>query len=239
MPLRILMMILVPVVLFLVCALIIMWLPLPQPFPAPLSGERTRMAAILVGVLGMGYLVGLIVYVTASFQQAGRILDPVLAPAGLDSKAYLLFGRRYHGPVQGRRVEVTYLPGQAMSRSQLNVYLDAALGTRIAIGRERPVLDCGDCPGVAVEAWEQVGFQVYAQDGAVARWLLADAEVSAALGRLLDERSGGGLRELYLQPERVWLRARPDGMSAEQFGRWFEDLLTLAAAGERALKPAQ
>ena len=144
MKLRILFLILVPPVLLSLCALLVMGAPLPHPFPPPLSGGRDRIAAIMTGILGAGYLIGLAVYVIASFLRAGRALDPVLTSAGLVPEGYLAFGRRYRGMLQGREVEVTFLPSRGVSAAQLNVCVSTSLGTRVAIARGKPLLDCGD-----------------------------------------------------------------------------------------------
>jgi len=56
---RILLLILVPPILLFLCALLFLWVPLPHPFPLALSTERNQMAAFEVGIMGMGYLIGL------------------------------------------------------------------------------------------------------------------------------------------------------------------------------------
>ena len=94
---RVVLLILVPAILLLAVALLSLWLPLPGPFPAPLSRGRNLMAAVVTGVLGVGYVVGLAVYVISSVRQAGRALDPALTARGLASSSYLGAGRRYHG----------------------------------------------------------------------------------------------------------------------------------------------
>jgi hypothetical protein len=45
----------------------------------------------------------------------------------------------------------------------------------------------------------------------------------------------GERRELYLQPERIWLRMRHRRLTEEQLHRWLDGLLALADAVERAL----
>jgi hypothetical protein len=107
---RVLLLIVVPVVLLLACALIVLWIPLPGPFPPPFSDGRNRLAAV-TGILGIGAIVGLADYVVSPFRRAGRGLDPTLKARGLVSERYLAFGRRYRGTVDGRDVEVTVLPG--------------------------------------------------------------------------------------------------------------------------------
>jgi hypothetical protein len=194
------------------------------------------MAAIVTGILGAGYLIGLAVHVIASFLRAGRALDSVLTSAGLVPGGYLAFGRRYRGTVQGRQVEVTFLPSQGISAAQLNVYVSASLGTRVAIASGKPLLDCGDCPQVNLDESPLGGLQVYSRDGEYVRSLLDDSEVRDALERLLDDGEVSGVREVYFQPERIWLRARPRGLTEGLFRQWLDDLIALARAGEKALE---
>ena len=236
MRLRILVLIVVLPVLLFLCALLIMGAPLPRPFPPPLSGGRDQMAAITIGILGAGYLIGLTVFVIASSRRASHALDPVFTSAGLASESYLLFGRRYRGAIQGRHVEVTFVPSHGVSAAQLNVYVSASLGTRVAIARGKPLLDCGDCPRVDLDESSLGGLQVYSRDGEFAHRLLADAKVRGALQRLLDGGEVSGIREVYFQPERVWSRARPRGLTDGLFRQWLDDLIALAEAGEKVLE---
>lgn len=232
---RILFLLLIPPALLFLCALVTIWMPLPDPFPPALSGERNRAAAIVIGVLGMGYVIGLAVYTVSSFLGAGRALDPVLTSLGLTAESYLVFGRRYRGTIEGREVAVRFVPGYGIRPAQLNVHVGATPGVRMAIGRQRPLLGCRDCARLAVDGSEPGDLQAYAAEEGPARRLLADPATREALARLLDDRKGVGLREIYLQPERVWLRARPQGMTEERLRQWLADLRTLAEAAERLL----
>ena len=194
------------------------------------------MSAIVTGVLGAGYIVGLALYVVSTFLRAGRVLDPVLASAGMVSKSYLVFGRQYRGVLEGREVEVCFVPSSGIRPAQLNVYVAADIGTRAAIGRQRPLLDCRDCAQLEVAGTELQDVQMYAQQEERAGRLLSDAASSEAIARLLDDQEEYGIREIYLQPERVWLRARPQGMSGKQFRQWLDDMLALAEASEKSLE---
>jgi hypothetical protein len=232
--LRVLLLIVVPAVLLLACALIVLWIPLPGPCPPAFSDGRNLLAAIVTGVLGIGSLVGLAVTVVSSFLRAGRGLDPALETVGLVSERYLAFGRRYRGVVDGRDVEVTALPGYGVRSPQLDLRATVALGFRMAVGRQRPLLDCRDCPLLILETPEWVGFQIYAEDAELARRLLEDPASAAALQRLMDGGEAPGLVQVYVQPERIWLRVRAQAVTGERVQRWFDDLLALAEAGERA-----
>lgn len=230
---RILLAILLAAVLVPVCALVMMWFPLPPSFPPPFSGERDLMSAVGTGILGIGYLIVLATYVIGSVRQAGYVLGSQIAATGLRSEDILLFGRRYQGIVRGRGVEATVFPPYGLSRALLNVYVSADLGTRMAVSRGKPLLDCSICPRVDVGGDDLRGYHVYAQDEERARWLLADTESRAALIRLLDGSGDRGLWELYLQPDRIWLRARPAATADGQFQGLLDALLVPADRGEK------
>ena len=229
---RIILLILLPPIIIFALALTMILAPLPHPFPEAKSPERIRVSAIITGVLGAAYLVGLTIYVVSWFMQAGQTLDPALVPLGLTSEGYLGVGRQYHGEIKGRQVEVTYQPAQMLKPSLLNFYVGASAGTQAALGPEKPLLDCRDCPAVDVKVPGLGQLHVVAQDEAWMRRLLADPANAAAVSRLLGDQETLGLRELYLQPNRIWLRAHPKQITENHIQRWLDDLLILAEAIE-------
>jgi hypothetical protein len=230
---RIVLLILVPPILLFGFALVMMRLPLPQPFPPSLSGGRNRMVAVMTGVLGLGYIVGLAVYLISSFLQAGRVLDPAFTSRGLTSESYMAWGRQYQGLVQGRQVTVQFTPPQGLQPALLNMYVTANLDERMAVGEQRPLLDCRDCQRIDVNELGLSHLQVFAEEAAWARALLAESENRATLNRLLSSQKEHGLREVYIQPGRIWLRARPSSSVTEsRGGEWLDDLLALAEAAE-------
>ena len=221
-----------PILLFL-CALSLMWMPLPQPFPVALSGERNQMAAILTGVMGFIFVIGLGVYTISAFLKTGRFLDAVLEKMGFSSKSYMLFGRKYQGFVDGREVKVDFVPARWPMPRLLNIYVNANLGTRLAAGFTRPLLDCRDGRLLENTGGELGNLQVYAQEKESANRLLADSNVQISLMRLLDKQKELGFREIYLQPEQIWLRAHPRQMTGEIFWAWLDAMLKLAKACEK------
>lgn len=230
---KMILLILIAAILLFGLALLLLWLPLPPPFPAALSQGRNLMAAVVTGVLGFGYLVGLAFYLFSSFRQASRILDPALASRGLAAQNHMGFGRQYHGFVDGRQVEVIYMPARGLQHALLNVSVSAEINGRMAVGERRPLMDCGDCAQVNVEEAELAGLQIYGEDGPWVRRLLAEPANRILVGRVLSDQKRGGLRELYLQRGRIWLRARPSSWAAEEhILLWLDDLLALADATE-------
>ena len=199
--------------------------------PPAMSGARNRMSAILAGVLGLGYIIGVTVYLVSWIRRAARVLDSALTPLGLTSQPYMVVGRRYRGMIEGRAIEVQFLPAYGFTRALLNLTIGANLRTRMAIGRRIPWLDCGDCARLDTSGLGLKDLCVVAEDGERARSLLVDPEVSAVLVRLLLDR-GSETREVYVQPDRVWMRVRFRGRMAEAVAHWLDDLRNLAHAGE-------
>ena len=233
---RILFLILVSPILLLLCALLFLWVPLPYPFPPTLSAGRNQISAIVAGILGSGYLIGLTVYVVSSFRRAGRVLDPVLTSTGLASESYLMFGRQCRGKVEGREVEVRFVPSQGVWPAHLSLRVSAKLGSRMAIGQRRPQLDCRECVRLEVEESGLSHLQFYAQEEGHARRVLVDPASREALIRVMEAHEEQGFRELYLQPEWVWLRAHPRWMTEDLLRQWLEDVWALAEVGEEVLR---
>ena len=224
---RIVWMIFVPVVLLFCFALIVIWMPLPRPFPPALSQTRNLWAAVVTGILGMGYLGGLTVYLISGLLRAGQVLDPVCLPHGLIASNYGLTGRQYDGQIDGRQVQIRYTPAR-QQRALFEVYLVAQTGTRAAMGSHKPLLDCRDCARVQHEP-----LHVYAEDPGWAEQFLTAGAVEPALSHLLVDQGNAAAGELYIQPERIWFRAYvPSGDTSALLDAWLQDLLSLAGEVE-------
>ena len=220
----------IPILLF-ACALVMMWVPLPGPFPPPVSQGRNLMAAIITGVLGMGSVIALTVTLFSSFLQAGRVLDRVCTSLGLTPRSYMIFGRQYHGSISGRDISLDFMPSQGSRSAAINVYVGAVPGTRIAIGRTQPLLDCRGCTRLDLGEPELDRLDIRAQEAPKAHSLLVEPAVRGTVARLMSG-SEGTTRELYLQPDRIWFRAHARQITDEQFRQWLDDLLALAEAVE-------
>lgn len=232
---RTLLLVLVPPILLLLFAVLLMWVPLPPPFAPALSAARNRLSAIVTGTLGLAYLVTLFVWVITSFSQAGRFLDPVLAPYGLIAERYQVFGRRYYGEIRGRKIEVDFQPGYGVTRALLNVSASAEAGTRLAIVTNRPLLDCMDCVRVATQDPDLRYVEIYAQQEDFAQRLLSDPTCRETVSRLMSEQGSRETRDIYVQPGKIWVRTRPQQLNEQQFRQLLEDTLTLASTSEAAL----
>ena len=233
----ILLVILIPIVILFACVVGMMWIPLPGFLPPPLSQGRNLLAAITTGVLGMGYIVALTVYLVSAFLGAGRALERVCTSLGLVSHSYALVGRQYHGTVRGRQVSIDFMPARGFAPGVLNVYVQTNLPARIAIGHQSPLLDCANCPALVLTDPELGQLIVRTEQEAAARSLFEYPGVQAAVKRLMVRPETGdlkpSLRELYLQPERVWFRAHPKRMGEDQLRAILDDLLDLVEAAAR------
>jgi hypothetical protein len=231
---RFILLILIPPVILFCLALFFLWIPAPPPIAPPFSSGRNLFVAVTTGVLGLGYLFALALYGVSQIRAAGRSLDPAFTAIGLRAEHYLTVGRQYGGTVDGREMRGDYVPGRVLNPGALNVYLSLSGASPMAIGRRRPLLDCTDCPPVDLAGLDLAGLQVYAQDADAARRALAATETRAVLRRLLAAQHEIGRRELYVQPNRLWLHARlsPQANSAHVAG-WLADLQALAPAFEQ------
>jgi hypothetical protein len=193
------------------------------PLPAALSESRDLVAAVGTGVAGIGYLLGLTLYLLRSIWRASRALDAVLEPLGLVGRTHAVFGRSYTGGIRGRHVEVQYTPPFALQGARLDVRVEARSDTRMAMGRQRPLLDCRDCPRVALA--ENLPYAIYTKDAGAARRLVAHPAARAALDRLLAVEYTSSL---YVQPNRLWFRTRPRKANTGRVKRQLDALVALA-----------
>lgn len=233
--LKILFLLLVIPVLLFIFALALIWLPLPDPFPPAMSEERNQMVAIITGVFGFLFLIGLGFYTVSLFLKAGRFLDNAAEKAGLRAKNYLFFGRQYQGKLTGHTVKIDFMPPQVLRPSVLNIYLETHMGTRIAIGKGKPLLDCQNCTPITGVCPALNNLKIYAHEEEKARRLLADPTIKEVLTHLLSNQKKFGFREIYFRSEKIWLRAHPRQLTEALFQEWLEDMLKLAAISKKRL----
>ncbi len=179
----------------------------------------------------MVYVIGLVVYVVSSFLGAGQALHELLIPLGFSSDRYLLFGSRYEGKIRDRPMDVYFTPARMLRPSLMEAHVDVPSRSRMAIAHQTPLLDCSGCLPVNVEGSEASRWQIRAQDEGWARRLLSEPRARRALANLMDGPETLGLREIYVQPKRIWFRAHvPQGASVPR--QWFDDLVALGEAVE-------
>lgn len=206
-----------------------LWLlSLPLLLSGPSRGAAGLLAAIGAGILGILCLIALTVYLVRVFDRAGQTLDSLLTDLSLNGERYLLFGRRYRGEYAGRAIEVEFVPAEWMRHPLLNVRLAARADTRIAIFRQWPPLECGNCPKVETGAAELARLRVRATDPTRAGALLSDPDCRGVVRDLFDGGGNAGVRDLYVQPERIWLRIRASQTSQAQLREWLSALSQLA-----------
>jgi len=233
---RLILLLVLPVLMLFGLALVLMWVPLPRPFPPALSSARNLMTAIAVGVLGMIYLAGVAVVIVGQVLRAGRGLDEVLAAQGLTPATGLLLGRVYEGSLQGRSVRAGWVPGYGVRPGQLLVKIGADVGLIAAVGDHRPLRPSADAVRVEVSlprSWAPIVWVEVGQAEHLAA-LLADPAVASALFQLLAASEPGGVRDLRLARDHIEFRARPSTDAAVRHaGEWVQTLLVLTAQLER------
>ena len=229
--LRIFLWMVVPPVLLLVLALILEFVPLPPFFPPASSRGRHLVAALTTGVLAFAYVSGLIIFLISSVLSAGRVLDQWLVPLGFTSQNYMVFGSQYHGILRGRQMDVLYIPARMPRPAVMDIYVGVRAQSKIAIGHQRPLLDCQDCLSVEIAESDASQLKIFAQDVAWAQRWLGEAHRRRTLMNLMNDPATIGLREIYVQPDRVWFRAHiAQGSVIPQ--SWFDDLVTFAEGVE-------
>jgi hypothetical protein len=218
-------------ILLLGVALLLIYVPLPRPFPEAGGHDRNFMAAIITGVFGMVGVISLMVYVTYGYLNTGRVLDTVFSSRGLTTSSYLVFGRQYEGQLDGRQVLVQFTPPRSPTKGLLNIWVQIDLNQHMAIGMNRPLLDCSDCKQLDVSALGLGQIQVFAADLDWSRNFLAEPTNLDLVNHLMEDAEGWGMQEIYLQPGWVWLHARP--LSNDLIANvdlWFENVMNLAKA---------
>jgi hypothetical protein len=177
-------------------------------------------------------VIGLAVWAVGENLKPGRVLDGQMASRGYSAGGWMVFGRRYEGRRRGRRVEVECFPDRSGAPGLVQVFVPAAGCRRMALGRERPLLDCRGCPEVGAQDLVSGELVVLSEDAAWARGALAAPGSAERLARLLLGQEPPGFRELYVQRDRLWFRCHPRRVSGDFIGSAAEDLVALAEACE-------
>jgi hypothetical protein len=213
----------------------IMFLPLPSPFPRAGSDVRERVALVLAPIFFIAYLAAVMTNMLAVFDQPGRVLDREMARRGLASRRSGIFGRSYQGDLQGYPVSIDFQPAAGSRLHLLNLRVSVAAGHRSAAGQRsasggtRPLLDCRDCPEIPFSEPEMAGLRVFADDETWIRSVLASSSAQTVLAGLIRGSAWSGVNEVYIQPQRLWLRSHTRLPDADA-GDWIPMLLTLARA---------
>jgi hypothetical protein len=167
-----------------------------------------------------------------------RRLDAAFTPLGLTGERYILTGRRYHGTVEGREVDVRFYRGP-----MLELHLSTPLRTRLGVaevGSTTPALArlFGREP-MDLEDPDLNGLRVYALDENWARSLLSDPGARALVRRLIDAGESWALvRQVVLGPKAFRLRLYQNKrlfkfeITAEEAQQWLDDLLALVCIAE-------
>jgi hypothetical protein len=227
-----------PPLLIFVVLVAIMWLPLPGPLSGVSSDVRERVALVLAPFFFVAYLVGVATAIVATFDYPGQALDREMARHDLVSRRQGIFGRSYQGNRQGYPMRGDFQPATVFRPHLLNLYISLAADHRAAIGASRPLLDCRDCFEIQFSEPGLAGLRIFADDESWIRSILASSTIQTALVGLV-AGSGGGVSEVYIQPQRIWLHAHSRWIDHDA-AYWIPMLLTLAnevASGSGVQQP--
>lgn len=237
---RMLGILIIPPLLISGSALLLLRMPLPQPFPPASSAARNLLAAILTGVCGFIYLISITVYIVLSFFQASEIPGKLCETYGLTEQSHTLWGQQCRGHIQERAVTLYFKIGRGVKSPVLDVYVEADVETRIAFVKRGPRLDCAQCESVSIPGEALNTVHIFAEEPDRARAWLADDTVPMLVGELLQGSEQFGSRELYLQPDRIWLRAHLSSQVTEStVEQWLQSLLKLAAGKKNSINHQQ
>ena len=196
-------------------------------------GLSTTSQAIVTGVVLVGYFSGFCVYLFRQVLHLGRRYDGVMTTAGLDYSHRQGVSCQYCGTASGRPMTVHITPAYRFQPWRVEVSVAASPVCRIALGSTRPLLDCRKSERLRIEGALQET-HIYTDDPKEARRLLAVPRMTHSLVDLLDQLGSTNSWELYLQPDRVWLRARAYHIPEATIVAWLRSAFAVAEACEQS-----
>ncbi|MBN1437120.1 MAG: hypothetical protein JW936_08585 [Sedimentisphaerales bacterium] len=213
-------------------ALLVMLVPLPGPLPEARSDGRNLIAAISTGILALIGLVTLTIHIVRALRLSGNLEQSLLEPFTKETftcENYQVVGRKFQGQVAGCSVQAEFIPPKAMQHALLNIYVQADIGFNAAIGAAKPILAQRGCKQVELADEVLKHLRIYSDNEEQLKNLLQRSEYKQAIAQLLSEQKLLGLRELYIQPKKIHLRARPTAaVTSQHTEQWLKNLITLA-----------
>ena len=103
--------------------------------PRSLFKGYNHFAALLVGFLGIIFLLWISFYLISYVTGISRSFDSVMREAGLDSERYMLFGRSYNGKINGSKVSVHFIPSTGLRPALFNIYIESNSETNFTISK--------------------------------------------------------------------------------------------------------
>lgn len=225
---------LIPPILIAGIAFLSILIPLPSPFPQPGSQARNLPAALLTGILGLLWVIGITFYTINSFLSSRSEIESTMTAQGLKGRRYLLFGSMYTGEINGERVEVQFMPNRAPYHSLLNIWIGTHIKKHMSIGMKRPLEGCSDCKKVEIFPNPLGEFQAYAEDIAWAQNLLSDPEICGMILTLMNVPGRLEMREIYVQNGQCRLHVRPtQPLMEHELQLWLDTLLVFSKTIEK------
>jgi hypothetical protein len=192
-----------------------------------------QLNAIIVGVLGIIFLLWLSYYLFSLVTEISLSFEPVMKEAGLSSERYLIFGRRYQGEINGKNIGVNFIPSTGLRPALLNIIVKPIeIGTKLAIVQDKPLLDCKNCK--LITGFEELdGIKVFAQDEKMATEYLQDSKIKNIIFSLMHDQSSRSLREIYFKSSEVLFRIHPRNYDVDIFRNLLYGVIDLTIEFEK------
>ncbi|MGC9314163.1 MAG: hypothetical protein ACP5G4_00890 [bacterium] len=214
------------IVLF-AAALLLIFLPLPKPFPPAMSSQRNLLSAIAIGILGMILLIWFIFGLLEDVRRRGNLLDPAFDELGFDKSSYLLTGRKYFGVVKGFRVDATYHQQYRVEPAKLDIVIRSEFTVEFAVSKKRPLLYLRDCP-LAKIVLPRDDIQVFSKSDEKVRELMFDYRLWDSINSLFEWDFN--LMELYVTSTLMVIHIRGYDLSPSQVSQIIEDVIIICGA---------
>jgi hypothetical protein len=197
--------------------------------PRSLFKGYNQFAALLVGFLGIIFLLWISFYLISYVTGISRSFDPVMREVGLDSERYMLFGRSYNGKIKGRKVSVHFIPSTGLRPALFNIYIESNSETNFTISIDTPLMVGKDYQEVEGFGTEFGNIKVYSPDLDKAINYLENKDIRNLIISLMENQSIYGLREIYIQHDQLWLRSHPRNINKGIIKNWLKDTVNLAS----------
>jgi hypothetical protein len=196
------------------------------------AGLPPTLQALTTGAVMLVYLIGLGAYVVGRLLRSGRRLDAAMADAGLSYDRREGAACRYRGTVREHECSTLVAPAYRFQPWRLDISVATGGGCRIALGSRRPLLDCRGAKRLLLDG-PLADVHIHPDDPEEARKWLANSGAARTVHELVDRLAEARSWELYIQPDRVWLRARAYRLTDATVAAWLNAMVDLADAFEQ------
>jgi len=214
-------------ILLFTAALLLIFLPLPKPFPPAMSSQRNLLSAIAIGVLGMIFLIWFTFGLLEDVRRRRNLLDPAFDELGFEKSSFLLTGRKYFGTVKDNIVEATYHQQYRVEPAKLDIVIRSEFPLEFAISKKRPLLYLRDCP-LAKIVLPKDDIQIFSKSDEKVRKLMFDYRLWDSINSLFEWNFN--LMELYVTSTFMFIHIRGYDLSPSQVSQIIEDVIIICGA---------